>query len=136
MATSRGSSAGYNVGNTPPRTVWTVVRGDTASFKVYVTDDAKLPLNIPDWTISMEIKRPNSAANAGVITSDATLVLTLNPVADPDDLPGEFTVNLTSTQSALLETGDIFDIQLSYAENSIVWTVTQGSMNVLESVTG
>lgn len=136
MATSRGSSAGYNVGNTPPRTVWTVVRGDTASFKVHVTDDAKLPLNIPDWTISMAIKRPNLPTNAGVITSDATLILTLSPEADPDDQPGEFTVYLSSAQSALLETGDIFDIQLSSVGNEIVWTVTQGSMVILEGVTG
>lgn len=130
---ARGS--GYSVGNTPPRVTWTVVRGDTAAFKVYVTDDAKLPLNIPDWTIEMEIKRPNSATNAGVITDDATLILTLTPIQDPDDADGEFTVSLTAAESAVLETGDIFDIELRTVADAIVWTVAQGSMVILEDVT-
>jgi hypothetical protein len=57
----------------------------------------------------------------------------LNPEADADDLVGEFTVWLTSDQSVILETGDIFDIQLSDATR--VWTVCQGSMKILEDVT-
>jgi len=133
MANLRGSASSYDVGNKPPTVNWTVVRGDTASFKVYVTDDVKQPLNIPDWTIDMEIKRPNNAANSGKITDDATLILTLTPSADPDDLPGEFTVFLSSEQSAILETGDIFDIELSTTD--LVWTVAQGSMIVIEDVT-
>lgn len=133
MANLRGSASSYDVGNKPPTVNWTVVRGDTASFKVYVTDDAKQPLNIPDWTIDMEIKRPNNAADSGKITDDATLILTLTPSADPDDLPGEFTVFLSSEQSAILETGDIFDIELSTTD--LVWTVAQGSMVVIEDVT-
>lgn len=133
MATLRGSASSYDVGNKPPTVKWTVVRGDTASFKVYVTDDEKQPLTIPDWDISMKIKRPNS--NPGIITDDATLILTLTPEADPDDLAGEFTVSITSSQSQILETGDIFDIQLTSAGASNVWTVAQGSMIILEDVT-
>jgi len=133
MANLRGSASSYDVGNKPPTVNWMVVRGDTASFKVYVTDDVKQPLNIPDWTIDMEIKRPNNAAESGKITDDATLILTLTPSADPDDLPGEFTVFLSSEQSAILETGDIFDIELSTTD--LVWTVAQGSMVVIEDVT-
>lgn len=124
---------GYNVGNIPPQVAWTLVRGDTAAFKVYVTDDSKLALTIPEWTISMKIKRPNLAKNLGVITDDATLVLTLTPAPDENDLPGEFTVSLTSEQSVLLETGDIFDIQLSQPDT--VWTVAQGKVIVIEDVT-
>jgi hypothetical protein len=135
MATLRGSSNFYNVGNTPPRVTWTIVRGDTAAFKVYVTDDERAPLNIPDWSIEMQIKRPDSSANAGVITDDATLVLTLNPEQDADDAAGEFTVSLTAAQSQILQTGDIFDIELSTAQDQIVWTVAQGSVIVLEDVT-
>lgn len=126
-------SASYNVGNTPPRVTWTVVRGDTASFRAYVTDDFKVALNIPDWTVSMKIKRPNLPANAGKITDDATLVLTLSPEPTEGDGPGEFTVSLTAEESIQLETGDIFDIQLSDATR--VWTVAQGSMIILEDVT-
>jgi hypothetical protein len=133
MATLRGSATSYDVGNRPPTVTWTVVRGDTASFKAYVTDDIKQPLTIADWTISMKIKRPNLAKNLGIITDDATVVLTLTPVADPDDLVGEFTVSLTSSQSLILQTGDIFDIQLS--QPGTVWTVCQGSMVILEDVT-
>ena len=135
MATLRGSSSSYNVGNTPPRVTWTIVRGDTAAFKVYVTDDEKAPLNLDDWSILMKIKRPTSAANAGVITDAATLILTLTPEQDPDDAAGEFTVSLTATQSQILQTGDIFDIELSTAQDQTVWTVAQGSVIILEDVT-
>jgi hypothetical protein len=135
MATLRGSTSLYNVGNPPPRVIWTVVRGDTAAFKVYATDDERVPLNIPDWSIDMKIKRPNSAANLGVITDAATLILTLNPEQDADDGPGEFTVSLTAAESLVLNTGDIFDVQLSTPQNQIVWTVAQGSMVILEDVT-
>jgi hypothetical protein len=135
MATIRGTGSSYSVGNNPPRVTWTVVRGDTAAFKVYVTDDARAPLTIADWSIKMQIKRPENVANSGIITDDATLILTLTPAADPDDAAGEFTVSLTALQSGLLETGDIFDIELSTAQDQIVWTVAQGSMIILEDVT-
>lgn len=133
MAISRGSASSYDIGNKPPTVLWTVVRGDTSGFKVYATDDAKVPLNIPDWTISMKIKRPNLAANLGVITDDATTIMALHPAADADDLVGEFTVWLTAEESNVLQTGDIFDIQLS--DPTRVWTVCQGSMKILEDVT-
>jgi hypothetical protein len=135
MATLRGSQTSYDIGNKPPTVVWTVVRGDTSGFKVYVTDDAKVPLVLKgsgsQWTIAMKIKRPNSTP--GVITDDATLILSLTPVADADDLVGEFTVSLTAAQSVQLQTGDIFDIQLS--DPTRVWTVAQGSLKILEDVT-
>ena len=135
MATTRGSGSAYSVGNNPPRVTWTVVRGDTAGFKVYVTDDARAPLNIPDWSIEMQIKRPSTPSNPSVITDNATLILTLNPEADLDDAAGEFTVSLTAEESNILQTGDIFDIELSTPQDQIVWTVAQGSMIILEDVT-
>ncbi len=133
MATTRGSAGSYSVGNRPPTVSWTVVRGDTSAFRVYVTDDAKEPLVIGDWTIDMEIKRPNNAADAGIITDDANTILTLTPAPDADDADGEFTVSLTAEESSILETGDIFDIELS--DPTRVWTVAQGSIIVLEDVT-
>lgn len=135
MATLRGSASSYDIGNKPPRINWTVVRGDTASFRVYVTDDEKQPLNIPDWNIEMEIKRPVNASDLGTITDAATIVMTLIPEPDADDKDGEFTVFLSAAQSSILQTGDIFDIELSTAENNLVWTVAQGSMIILEDVT-
>lgn len=135
MATLRGSQTSYDIGNKPPTVVWTVVRGDTSGFKVYVTDDAKEPLILKgegsQWNIAMKIKRPNS--KPGIITDDATVVMSLYPVADEDDLVGEFTVWLTAEESVQLETGDIFDIQVS--DPTRVWTVCQGSMKILEDVT-
>lgn len=134
MAISRNSAKElYEVGLKPPTVKWTVVRGDTSGFKVYVTDDEEQPLNIPDWDIAMKIKRPNNAADLGVITDNANVILTLTPAADADDLAGEFTVGLTAEESVQLETGDIFDIELSTTE--IVWTVAQGSLIILEDVT-
>ena len=135
MATTRGSASSYDVGSRPPTVRWTFVRGDSASFKVYLTDDAKQPLVIGDWEIEMQIKRPTNSADKGIITDVATLILTINPTADLDDGPGEFKVNLTSSQTNILETGDIFDIQLSQNLTGIVWTVAQGSVVVLEDVT-
>ena len=135
MATLRGSQTSYDIGNKPPTVIWTVVRGDTSGFKVYVTDDAKQPLVLKgegsEWDISMKIKRP--ASTPGVITDNATTVMALHPVADEDDLVGEFTVWLTAEESNVLQTGDIFDIQVS--DPTRVWTVCQGSMIILEDVT-
>jgi len=135
MATLRGSQTSYDIGNKPPTVIWTVVRGDTSGFKVYVTDDAKQPLVLKgpgsEWDIAMKIKRPNSTP--GIITDDAFTILDLYPVADEDDLVGEFTVWLTAEESNVLQTGDIFDIQVS--DPTRVWTVCQGSMNILEDVT-
>jgi hypothetical protein len=134
MAILRNSSQDlYNVGAKPPTVKWTVVRGDTSAFKVYVTDDAQAPLVIEDWNIAMKIKRPNNTSNLGVITDDATTIMALSPAADEDDLAGEFTVRLAAEESHNLETGDIFDIELSTPDT--VWTVAQGSMIILEDVT-
>lgn len=124
MATIRQNANSYSVGNTPPQVVWTVVRGDTASFKVYVTDDAQTPLNLSDWNIKAEVRR---------VSEDGDLITTLYPAQDVDDTDGEFTVSLTSTQSALLESEDLFDIQLS--DETRVWTVAKGSLTIIEDVT-
>lgn len=136
MATFRGSSnREYFIGEAPPFVEWTVVRGDTAAFRIYVTDDARDPLIISDWNLQMQIKRPNVSADLGKITDNATLILNITPLADANDGPGEFTVSLTSQESNLLQTGDIFDVEISLPQDQIVWTVAQGRMKVLEDVT-
>jgi len=64
MATLRSSQQdSYSIGSAPPTVNWTIVKGDSAAFRVYVTDDNKDPLVIEDWTIEMEIKRPIIAGN-------------------------------------------------------------------------
>ena len=135
MATIRGNASSYDIGNNPPEVKWTFVRGDTAAFKVYVTDDQRQPLTIADWTIAMKIKRPDTAQETFRPTDDATEVLSLTPAADADDLAGEFTVKITAAQSQILQTGDIFDIELSLPQDQIVWTVAQGSVVVIEDIT-
>jgi hypothetical protein len=132
MATLRNQAQdSYLVGLKPPTVTWTVVRGDTASFRVYVTDDNKDPLVIEDWTIAMEVKRPNTTP--GDFTDNAELVVELEPIPTDIDGPGEFTVSLTANESVLLETGDIFDIELR--DESRVWTVARGTVIVIEDVT-
>jgi hypothetical protein len=134
MATYRSSSRrSYNLGATPPELVWTIVRGDTSAFRVYVEDDSGTPLTISEWTIDLEIKRPTNSTNLGIITDDANLVVELYPVETSSDGDGEFTVFLNSANSTLLETGDIFDIELT--DGFRVWTVGQGSIVVFEDVT-
>ena len=131
MASSRVSSNIYNIGSIPPMVNWTIVRGDTCSFQVYVTDDAKAPLTIADWLIKMEIKRPN--IKPGDFTDDAVTIVTLIPFPLPTDGLGEFTVTLAKEESTLLETGDIFDIELSQVDK--VWTVARGVIIQIEDVT-
>jgi hypothetical protein len=132
MATFRDQSlSSYSIGSAPPTVNWTIVKGDTAAFRVYVTDDNKDPLVIEDWTIEMEIKRPAIAGNLNDANPAGVLILT--PVATAEDDDGEFTVSLTSAQSKSLNTGDIFDIELSDA--SRVWTVARGILTVIEDIT-
>ena len=132
MATLRNQAQdSYLVGLKPPTVTWTVVRGDTAAFRVYVADDNKDPLVIEDWTIAMEIKRPDTTP--GEFTDNAELVVELEPIPAATDAEGEFTVSLTANESVLLETGDIFDIELRDA--SRVWTVARGTMVIIEDVT-
>ena len=135
MATLRGSSGSYLIGSAPPEIVWTVVRGDTASFKVYVTDDTLAALHVPDWIVEIDVKRNELV----VITLSPTAIL--DPI-DNEPIPGEFLVKLTSVQSNLLQTGDIFDIQMTNTSTNTqsigygqIWTVARGSVSVIEDVT-
>ena len=114
-----------SIGSEPPQSGWTIVRGDTASFKMYVQDDSGNPLVVEDWTISMDFYRP----------STDTVVLEITPAADPDDGPGEFTVFLAHDETEILETSDEFDIQMATTGNTIVWTVLQGTINMIEDIT-
>jgi hypothetical protein len=124
MTTYR-SQQNISIGSEPPQSVWTIVRGDTASFKMYVQDDNKDPLVIEDWTITMDFYRP----------STSSVVLTITPDADPDDGPGEFTVYLAYDETEILETDDEFDIQMASSSNAIVWTVLQGKVKMVEDIT-
>jgi hypothetical protein len=119
------SQQNISIGSEPPQSVWTIVRGDTTGFKMYVQDDNKDPLVIDDWNISMDFYRPNTSS----------VVLTVTPEADPDDGPGEFTVFLAHDETEILETGDKFDIQMATSGNAIVWTVLQGTVKIIEDFT-
>lgn len=114
-----------SIGSEPPQSIWTIVRGDTATFKMYVQDDAGQPLTISDWTIAMDFYRP----------STDELIFSITPAAEEGDNPGEFTVYLDSSQTELLLTDDEFDIQLSSEGNTIVWTVLQGKIKMIEDIT-
>jgi hypothetical protein len=133
MATYRGQEIknSYDVGLRPPIVNWTVVRGDTAAFRVYTTDDNQDPLTIEDWNILCEFRRPDVA---GDISQDsAGTIFTIIPAPTPLDEVGEFTVSLTAAQTVQLQTGDVFDVELSDADR--VWTVCQGKMIIIEDVT-
>ena len=136
MATYRGQGAStYDIGEAPPFVNWTIVKGDTASFMVYLTDDSKQPLVIPDWDIEVEFKRPTTPVDPQIITDVATLLFTITPEQDLSDGDGEFKVNLTAAQTTLLRTNDIFDIEIRLPQNTLVWTVAQGKITLLEDVT-
>lgn len=133
MATFRGqeSKSAYDVGLRPPLVTWTVVKGDTAAFRVYTTDDNKEPLVIEDWNILCEFRRPDKAGN--IDQDSAGTIFTIVPGPTPNDEIGEFTVALTAAQTNQLRTGDVFDVELSDSDR--VWTVCQGKMVVIEDVT-
>jgi hypothetical protein len=136
MATYRGQGAStYDIGEKPPFVNWTIVKGDTASFMVYLTDDAKQPLLIPDWDIEVEFKRPTTPVDPQIITDSATLIFATTPEQDLEDGDGEFKVKLTAEQTSLLRTNDIFDIEIRLPQNTLVWTVAQGKITLLEDVT-
>ena len=116
----------YNIGNKPPLVNWTVVIGDSASFRVYVQDDSNTAIVIDDWTIKADFRRYSDD-----IGDD--LIFKLLPEQSETDGNGEFTVSLTPAQSKQLRTGDVFDVQLSDATR--VWTVLQGEMIMLGEVT-
>ena len=127
MATyrSQGNDT-YSIGSEPPTITWTVVRGDTASFRVYVEDDDRNPLDLSTWTLAMDIVRTSS-------TSTTTVVSLTPTITEYDDATGSFTVSLNDADSELLETDDEFDIQIS--DDSRVWTIAKGSMIVIEDIT-
>ena len=128
MATFRNQPTdSYALGAAPPEIKWTVVRGDSAAFRVYVTNDARVPLLLDDWEVAMDIYRPS--------TDVVVLSLTPQPIEFQDE-EGSFTVTLTAAQSQLLQTGDIFDIQLTeLLSEGRVWTVAKGSMVIIEDIT-
>ena len=125
----------YNVGNIPPLVNWTCVIGDSASFRIYVEDDQEQPLDYNTtsagddevWDISGEFRRYSD--NTG-----DDLLFTIYPDQTEFDEEGEFTVTLTSAQSKILRTGDVFDIQLRDGDTR-VWTVCQGEMIMIGEVT-
>ena len=120
----------FSIGSAPPTVLWTLVRGDTSAFRVYVTDENRNPLTISEWDISMDIARKTT--NNNVVTYP--VIVSLTPDATVDDNDGEFTVALSSGESEDLETGDIFDIQLD--DGTRTWTVCRGTITVIEDVTG
>lgn len=128
MATFRNQiTDSYALGSTPPEIRWTVVRGDSAAFRVYVTDDERNPLLLEEWEVAMDIYRPSS--------EEVVVSLTPGPI-EFQDVEGSFTVSLTSSQSELLQTGDVFDIQLTeLGSGARVWTVAKGSMVIVEDIT-
>jgi hypothetical protein len=119
-----GSSA-YSIGSEPPTITWTVVSGDTASFRVYVEDDDRNPLDLSTWTLAMDIVRPSE---------DNDVIVSLTPtITEDDDATGSFTVSLSSSDSQALETDDEFDIQISDTDR--VWTLAKGTMIIIDDIT-
>jgi hypothetical protein len=125
----------YNIGNKPPLINWTVVIGDSASFRIYVEDDLGNPVDYDTtsvgddagWDISGDFRRYSD--NVG-----DDLLFTVYPTQTEFDEIGEFTVTVSPSQSKILRTGDVFDIQLRDGVDR-VWTVCQGEMIMIGEVT-
>ena len=110
------------VGATPPVIRWTLVKGDYAAFRMYVEDDQGHPIVIDDFSIKADFRRGSQ------------LLFTITPgKGDLDTTDGYFTVTLLPAQAKQLQTGDIFDIQLSDIE--VIWTVARGIVTIIPEVT-
>jgi hypothetical protein len=109
------------VGATPPVIRWTVVKGDYAAFRSYVEDDSGNPITPEDYQIKADFRRGTE------------LLFSITPQKTEFDNAGEFTVSITPAQCKQLQSGDIFDVQLSDAV--VVWTVCRGIMTVISEVT-
>jgi len=116
----------YNIGNKPPLVNWTVVAGDSASFRIYVEDDLTNAIDVDEWTIRAQFRRYSDDVGDD-------LVFITYPAQTEFDDSGEFTLTVTAAQSRSLQTGDVFDVQLSDATR--VWTVCQGEMIMIGDVT-
>jgi hypothetical protein len=112
-----------NLGSAPPEIVWTVVKGDTASFRVYVYDDEKNPIDLSEWNLAVDFYRPDTEET----------VISITPEVTEEDEVGSFTVFLGSSESDQLETDDEFDIQIS--NDTVVWTVGMGTMVMIGDIT-
>ena len=112
-----------NLGSVPPEIVWTVVKGDTASFRVFVYDDEKNPIDLIDWNFAVDFYRPDTEET----------ILSITPEITEDDETGSFTVSLGASESDQLETDDQFDIQIS--NENVVWTVGIGKMIMIGDIT-
>jgi hypothetical protein len=134
MSPQPTAPASYNLGNIPPLVNWTVVIGDSASFRIYVEDDLGNEVDytndesgdITGFDIKADFRRYT-------LPNNADLLFSITPYATEFDDPGEFTVTLSPQQSKQLRTGDVFDVQLSDATR--VWTVCQGEMIMIGEVT-
>ena len=109
------------VGATPPIVRWTVVKGDYAAFRCYVEDDNGTPITPGDYEIKADFRRGSE------------LLFSVYPSQSEFDNVGEFTVTLLPAQCKLLQSNDLFDVQLSDAV--VVWTVCRGIMTVIAEVT-
>lgn len=109
------------VGAIPPKVRWTVVKGDSASFRIYVEDDNANAIDPTDYNIKADFRR------------GTTLIFSTTPEKTEFDSNGEFTVYLTPAQCKQLATNDVFDVQLS--DSVVVWTVCRGIMTVIDEVT-
>jgi hypothetical protein len=109
------------VGATPPIVRWTVVKGDYAAFRCYVEDDSGNPIVPDDYQIKADFRRGTE------------IIFSATPSQSEFDNVGEFTVSITPAQCKLLQSNDVFDVQLSDAV--VVWTVCRGIMTVISEVT-
>ena len=110
------------------------VHEDIQSLAERIEDDLGNPLDydttsagdVTGWDISGDFRRYSD--NVG-----DDLLFTVYPDQSEFDEVGDFTVTVSATQSKILRTGDVFDIQLR--DGVRVWTVCQGEMIMIGEVT-
>jgi hypothetical protein len=96
----------YRVGSEPPQVIWTIVRGDTGSFRVYVTDDSKDPLNISDWNIRIDFKRFGQEIFTLYRSMGRVLVMSKAVISDISDFKTKKIYQVEKTSSRIFSKKD------------------------------
>lgn len=104
------------INNVPEKVNWTVYRGDTAGFTIYVNDDNGAPINITTWTWTANLSNSTHSSSAALgITSASSSI----------------SVRIDDWES--LEVENTFDVRAVKDDDSI-WTVIRGLIAVEDNV--
>ena len=104
-----------------------ITRGDSKTYTLLFRDENDACVNITGWTIFFTVKQ-----NAGQSDDDAKIKKDITIHTDP--LNGQSAIELTSSDTASLQGGYLYDIQYKDASGKI-HTIVEGIFSVAKDIT-